>query len=126
MIEALEEWLRGIPPAALVDFTLFLLNGIAKAENSRKTSGIGLRMLLSVIARNFREVALSSTEHPSFAEKYLTDAVPDSAANILSPDSLLLKANSVPLMIWYLGQTIEDHPTLAFSRKRTFCIVYES
>jgi hypothetical protein len=35
---------------------------------------------------------------------------------VLSEDTALLRANFVPVLVWYFGQTIEDHPALAFDR----------
>lgn len=105
---------------ALAVFTHFLLSQIGKVEKNHKTSGIGLRMLLAAIVRGNRDVARASTEHPSFVEKYLTDVTPQSVA-AMPGGTPVLSAKHLPLLVWYFGQTIEDHPTLAFSRTSIFC-----
>lgn len=125
--EALQTWLATVPPTVMAEFTQFLLNEVFSAEKNHKTSGIGLRMLLAAIARGFPDVVRGAVDHASFVQKYLGDSpatYPKHEPNVLSEDTALLRANFVPVLVWYFGQTIEDHPALAFDLWAEFLLPF--
>jgi len=118
--EVLQSWLQAVPQAELVKFTQFLLNQVCISERSHKTSGLGLRMLLSAIVRSTPDTLRETTERDAFIQKYLGDTPAsytnrDTKAAVLSEDTMLVKAQFVPLVVWLFGQAIGEHPVLAFS-----------
>jgi len=109
--DSVRNWMEKMPEESIVVFFWFLVTTlilIAEKKHSTgvpKTSGVGLKILIQIIARNFPNAITSNI--PKIKQQYCITQP--------SNDAATLQPAVAPTFLWIFAQTLEMHISVALS-----------